>query len=104
MPRRKKENVNIKVRVRLTRRMRKQEAIKLVHQAIKRRIVPEGIELQWLDWSRAEGGAGNEGSYLDDEAHDALVNFYHMLTDGQTRMRIAVVDAEGEEREVLEES
>lgn len=102
MPRKGGEDIHIKIRVSLTESMSKQEAVRRLRTTIKTRIVQEGIELHWLDWSAPERkGSANYGSYLEDEAHDALVNFYYALTAPNRRLRIAVVDDEGEETEVL---
>lgn len=103
MPRARKENLDIKMRFTVTRRMSKDDALKAIHRTIKTRIVQEGIELNWMDWKRGEGGRGKEGEYLDADAHDALVNFYYALTDPETRTRIAVVDDDDVEREVLKD-
>ncbi|MEE8177719.1 MAG: hypothetical protein V3T65_06970 [Acidobacteriota bacterium] len=83
-----KRDMYIKIRVVLTRPMSRAEAIKLARRTVATRIVPEGLELAWIDWRRGRGYTAEEGSYIEDEAYDALVDFYGVLRRGKTKVAV----------------
>ena len=92
MPKRERAPLHLKIRIKLTRAMTKTEAKALIWRSVRTRIVQDGIELAWIDWSRAEAhGPMKGGEYIADAAHDALVDFYWAIMDQGSRTRIEVV-------------
>lgn len=71
--------------------MRKQDALKLARRMLHTRIVPQGMELAYVDWKSGEGRHYRSGDYVGQEAHDALVGFMAAMTHPGTRVRVEVV-------------
>ena len=93
MPKRKRSPLHLKIRVVLTEQMTKADAKALIWKSVRTRIIQKGIELAWIDWSRAEAhGPMQSGEYIGDDAHDALVDFYYAIMDKGSRTRIEVVE------------
>lgn len=85
--------LHLKIRVRTTRRMTVGEARAKLRRTVRTGIVQEGIELAWIDW-RTPGTARKTrgGTYLDDEALEALTRFYNAIHHEDTRTRVEVID------------
>ena len=97
MPRKEKKPLHIKIRVKLLRPMMKSEAVKKLRRTVETGIVQEGIELGYVDWRSGKGTHVKSGTYLDQDALNALVEFHAAIT-AATKTRIAVVeDGKGEE-------
>lgn len=81
--RRTREQVHVKLRVVTLRRMKKGELVRKLKQAIRTRMVPEGIELAYIDWSK-EGRSGHlsESQTIGDDAADELHKIYAMMRAG----------------------
>lgn len=62
MPSKQPRNLMMKFRLSITRRMSKGEAIKKLKRAIRSGMVPEGIEIHWIDWESGKEGHVSEGS------------------------------------------
>lgn len=80
----------LKIRVVPTRPMRKSELFKLVETAFRRRLIPEGIEIYWVDWQKGREGRINEGRISQDVA-DALANFHAVMKHASTEFRVEKV-------------
>ena len=92
MPRRKHKKLHLKIRVKLTESMTKADAKVLIWRSVRTRIVQKGIELSWIDWSRAQAhGPMKGGEYIGKAAHDALVDFYWAIMAPGSKTRISVV-------------
>ena len=92
MPRKIHKPLHLKIRVKLTEPMTKADAKVLIWRSVRTRIVQKGIELSWINWSRAEGhGPMKGGEYIGKAAHDALVDFYWAIMHPNTKTRIDVV-------------
>lgn len=90
------KRLHLKIRLVLTRPMSRRRAVALVERAMRTRRVPEGIELAWIDWGKEDdsGSIKREGEFLDDDAHDALVDFYAAITHPDTSTRVEIVGEE----------
>ena len=88
-----KRKLHLKIRIVLTRRMTVGEARAKLRRTIRTGIVQEGIELAWINW-RDPRTAKRErsGTYLDDDALEALTRFYGAIHHEDTRTRVEVVD------------
>jgi hypothetical protein len=94
MPRPKLPPLELKLRVRLTERMTKQEALRRLKRTLQSGTVQPGIDVYWIDWrTRREGRVrARGGEYANQQAWSALRDFYRALTAGGTEARIAVVE------------
>lgn len=88
-----RDSLHIKIRIVLERPMTVGEARAKLRRTIRTRVVQEGIDLAWIDWRRP-GASGRKrgGTYLDDQAIEALEQFYAALHHEDTVMRVEVVD------------
>lgn len=84
-PRKVSENLHLKLRVVVTKRMRASQARSLLNRAIATGIVPTGIDIRWIDWEKGVGGKVREGRILPDTMRKALRSFYNALTKGSSR-------------------
>ncbi len=91
MPRAKLPPIHIKVGIIIKRPMSKAEAEKLKNRAIRTGIVPEGIELAYVDWERGKGKKFRSGRYVGEEAHQALLDFRRALRHPRARKRFKKV-------------
>lgn len=87
MPRRKQETLMLKLRVRPTRPMRRSELWRLIRQAVRTGYVPDGIELDWIDWQKGGGRRARSGQ-IDGDAWEELRKFYGALVHGNPRLRM----------------
>ncbi len=69
-----KRPLHLKIRVILTRRMSEQMAYSKLLQAVETGVVPDGIEIAWVDWEKGEHGRANSGR-IDDDVAKALQDF-----------------------------
>lgn len=85
--------LHVKIRVRLTRRMSKADALAKLKRTVRTGVVQEGIELAWIDW-RSPGTARRErgGTLLGKDALAALREFYNAIHHEDTRTRVEVID------------
>ncbi len=65
----------MKFRIRPTKRMRMSTAMRLLKQAVRTGIVPDGIEIAWMDWEKGSEGKLNAGQIPGDQWQE-LRNFY----------------------------
>jgi hypothetical protein len=96
MPSKRKRALNLKIRVVITKRMRKSDAIKRVRRSIDTGIIQPGIELAWIDWRTGKGARAKAGQYVEGEALNALVQFHNAIVHPEMKVRIEVV-GEGKE-------
>ena len=68
--------LHLKIRVSLTTAMTGEQARSLLDRAVRTGVVPPGIDVHWLDWSR---GAGGQGGTYDSPEHDELRSFYGII-------------------------
>jgi hypothetical protein len=85
MPKKTKGNksVSLKFRLTITRRMRKDEAVTLLKRAVRTGIVPDGIEIHYVDWL-----SGREGHHMNGGTIDNLEEmraFYRVLVASDVR-------------------
>lgn len=79
----------VKVRVTAQEPMRMSEAFSLMRRGIRSRIVPRGISIDYVDWSRTGvRGRVNSGEYMGSNAVGALADMAPALTHEQTDVRI----------------
>jgi hypothetical protein len=92
MPKKDPNELHVKIRVVLLRRMSVGEARQKLQRTVRTGIVQEGIRIAWIDWRR-EGSAGfaEGGTYLDEGAKDALGAFYGALHHEDSETRIEVI-------------
>ena len=89
MPRRgpDKRPLMLKFRVVPTRTMRKSELLRLLQRAVRTGVVPDGIELRWMDWAKGEEGRQNSGQ-IPGNAWAELRSFYGAMTNENTAIRV----------------
>lgn len=62
------QNLYVKFRLGITRRMRKSEALELLGEALRTGVVPDGINIAYIDWETGkEGKVNNAGTIAADE-------------------------------------
>lgn len=83
MPR-KKQPLMLKFRVRPLRRMRKSELISKLKEAVRRGVVPEGIEIRYMDWAKGTEGQLGEGRIPASRLNE-FRNFYRALARADIR-------------------
>ena len=88
MPRKKREPLMLKFRLRLLEPMPKEEAIRRLKRAIRDGYVPEGIEIHWADWSKGTSGALRQGN-IDASDLEALRGFYGAFAQADLRVNRA---------------
>lgn len=72
----KNRNLMLKFRLVVNRPMRKSEALRLLKRAVRTGVMPEGIELRWLDWARpTRTGAVRSGGRINPEWWEELRAF-----------------------------
>lgn len=77
--------LHLKIRVVLTRPMTQDAALALMQEAVETGVVPDGIEVRWIDWEKGGGGRARAGRLSQDVAA-ALEAFYGAIaSSGQTR-------------------
>ncbi len=79
----------LKIRVVPTRPMRKSELFKLVETAFRRRLIPEGIEVHWVDWQK--GKEGRAQGRISGDVADALASFHAAMKHAATEFRVEKV-------------
>ena len=79
-----KRPLHLKVRVILTRRMSEAMAYSKLLQAVETGVVPDGIEIRWVDWEKAEHGRASSGRIEDDVA-EALRRFAGAIAQSEPR-------------------
>lgn len=79
----------LKIRVVPTRPMRKSEMFRLVETAFRRRLVPEGIDIRWVDWQK--GTEGRASGRISDDVAAALADFHAAMRHAGTEFRIEKV-------------
>ncbi len=89
---RKQANLHIKIRVVLTRAMSVGEARQKLQRTVRTGIVQEGIRVAWIDWTNPDNaGAAGSGTYLGDDAKEALGAFYAAIHHEDTGTRVEVI-------------
>ncbi|MCP4899831.1 MAG: hypothetical protein GY906_22925 [bacterium] len=86
MPRKKpdRRSLMMKIRVRPLVRMPKSELIRQVRKAIRTRMVPDTIEISYMDWEKGDGAELNSGR-LEGRQLDDLRAFYNAFTESDIR-------------------
>lgn len=86
--------LHIKIRVIVTEPMTVGEARQRLARTVRTGIVQKGIELAWIDWRDPTTARRTRGgTYLGDDALDALREFYAAIHHDQTKTRVEVIDA-----------
>lgn len=78
------EPLMLKFRVVVLRRMRKSEVVQKLKEAVRRGVVPEGIEIRYMDWSKGREGELREGR-IDQARLTELQAFYRALAQSDIR-------------------
>ncbi len=83
MPR-KRQQLMLKFRLRLTHPMPKSEAYKKLRRALRTGMVPEGIEIMAMDWESGGGKSWSEGAIPPEDLH-SMQGFFRvfMAADGE---------------------
>lgn len=85
--------LHVKIRIILERPMTVKEARGKLQRSARTGIVQEGVRLAWIDWRKPENAQGDTpgGSYLRDDAKEALASFYGAIhhEDSETRVEVA---------------
>lgn len=77
--------LHLKIRVILTRPMTQDAALALMMEAAETGVVPDGIEVRWIDWEKGGSGRARSGRLTQDVAA-ALEAFYGAIaSSGPTR-------------------
>ncbi len=84
MPTKQPRNLMMKFRLSITRRMPKGEAIRKLKRAIRSGMVPEGIEIHWIDWASGAEGHVSEGT-IDGSTLVEMRIFYNALAVADMR-------------------
>lgn len=84
MPSKHPHNLMMKFRLTITRRMSKGDAIRKLKRAIRSGMVPEGIEIHWIDWESGSEGHVSEGT-IPGERLDEMRVFYNALAVADMR-------------------
>ena len=88
----KPSHLHIKIRVILTRPMTLGEAREKLQRTVRTGIVQDGIEVAWIDWRKPDtAGWAKHGSYLGEDAKNALTDFYGAIHHPDTRTRVEVI-------------
>jgi hypothetical protein len=77
--------LHLKIRVVLTRAMTAETARLLLHRAIDTGLVPPGIAIHWIDWSKGTAGTVNRGRVAAPDVRAALRQFYGAMQAAGTR-------------------
>lgn len=86
------KRLHLKIRVILTRPMTVGEARKKLQRTVRTGIVQEGIEIAWIDWRRPNTASHSKGgTYLSDDAAQALAAFYGAIHHPDTHTRVEVI-------------
>jgi len=56
------EPLMLKFRIQVLRRMSKTEVLHKLREAVRRGIMPEGIEIHWCDWKKGAHGSLGRGT------------------------------------------
>lgn len=85
--------LHVKIRVVIKRRMSVGEARQKLQRTVRTGIVQEGIEIAWIDWRKGYNSAGvaKGGTYLGDDAKEALADFYGAIHHDETKTRVEVI-------------
>lgn len=82
--------LHLKIRVVLTAPVTAETARLLVHRAVETGVVPAGIALHWIDWSKeGKSGSMTEGR-MTDRLRAALRDFYGAISASATRFERVV--------------
>jgi len=89
MPRRRQDKrpLMMKFRVIPTRTMRKSELLRLLQRAVRTGVVPDGIEVRYMDWAKGREARVNSGQ-IPGSAWQDLRAFYHAMTNEHTAIRV----------------
>lgn len=92
-----RRELTIKVRVKVLHRMRAETVRLLTDRAMREGIVPPGIEIHWIDWSK-EGKYLTGYVYEGEAVPDALRAVFNIMSAPGARRRFepAKPDADGQ--------
>lgn len=77
----------LKVRVRVTKPMTDDQVFAAVKRAARSRMVPDGLEIDFLDWQSGRAERMRQGSYTEPgKTLDALHDFNAMIQAGLPRI------------------
>jgi hypothetical protein len=79
------EPLMLKFRVIALRKMRKSEMVRKLREAVRRGVVPEGIEIRWMDWAKGEEGQLREGRIPEKQWTEVAI-FYRALVKADIRV------------------
>ena len=91
----------VKIRVRLLRRMRRSDVVSAVMEALETGQVPDTLEIAYWDYGHERGGVVRPGQRMSGEQMDELMKFRDMLLSvnvtgphvgGRATLRVAVPD------------
>ena len=85
------QNLYIKFRLGITRRMRKSEALQLLSDALRTGVVPDGIDIAYIDWESGREGKYNAGTIPADEL-EAMRSFYGAYESENAHVRAERVE------------
>ncbi len=84
--------LHVKIRVVLNRAMTVGEARQKLQRTVRTGIVQEGIAVAWIDWRRPESARhAKGGTYLGEQARDALAAFYGAIHHPDSHTRVEVI-------------
>lgn len=89
MTRKRKEHLFLKFRVVPTQRMQVRDAVKKLKQALRTGRVPDGIEIQYMDWEKGSGRKIRSGTLVGPRLLADMRKFYGALRAGPMRVRQA---------------
>lgn len=86
--------LHLKLRVRLTERMSRREAMRRLRRTVETGVAQRGVDVSWINWeSGEEGRIQRDGRYRTPaKVRQALRDFYHAITHGGSDVRIARVE------------
>ncbi len=88
----KQSRLHLKIRVRVLRPMSVGESRDKLQRTVRTGIVQEGIEVAWIDWRNPDkAGHAGGGSYLSEDAKNALADFYGAIHHAETATRVEVI-------------
>jgi len=84
--------LHLKIRVIAEERMSVGQMRAKVRRTVRTGIVQKGIRLAWIDWRKPKtAGTAKGGTYLGEEALDALREFYAAIHHEDTKTRFEVI-------------
>lgn len=90
-----KRPLGLKIRARAMRPMSREGLSRRVKRASETAVVPEGIELLYVDWYKGRGHEAKSGAYTGVEMLDALVSFRRAMKHDRASVRDEIVKGEG---------